>query len=65
MPVSIIDGGREAVVYLGYQVGVHFQSLTGNPSPEILGMVRVKHETAAIPSMLIVEMPEEVTKLAM
>jgi len=36
---TIIDGGREGVVYLAYQVGIHFQSLIGDPNERLLDYV--------------------------
>jgi len=33
---TVIDGGSERTVYLGYQVGVHFQSTTGEPNAEMM-----------------------------
>ncbi|MBP9726701.1 MAG: AAA family ATPase [Gammaproteobacteria bacterium] len=33
---TVIDGGSSRTVYLGYQVGVHFQSTTGEPNTQMI-----------------------------
>ena len=33
---TVIDGGNSRTVYLGYQVGVHFQSAIGEPNAQML-----------------------------
>jgi len=33
---TVIDGGNARTVYLGYQVGVHFQSTTGEPNADMM-----------------------------
>lgn len=34
----VINAGKDNVVYLGYEMGLHFQSLTGDPSPALLSL---------------------------
>jgi cellulose biosynthesis protein BcsQ len=55
-PPTIIDGGRDAVVYLGYEVGMHFQSARGNPSDELVDFVARIHHGAAAPERIILEL---------
>ena len=47
---TIIAGGEDATVYLGYQVGIHFQSLDGDPSAALSAMVAAKHASGAAPA---------------
>ena len=42
---TVIDGGRGGVIYLGYQVGIHFQSLHGGPGQSLLAKIQQVHRS--------------------
>lgn len=47
---TVIDGGSERTVYLGYQVGVHFQSTTGEPNARMISDMPTRRTMTLRPS---------------